>query len=294
MNNLLIEYSGSKVRILQADSKRITFIDQLEFVDSDFFYLEPKINFKKVNEFSDMLAAHLKKNNLSADSLKLVLDSRLAYISCIPIDFSDEPENINSSLIWELSNFYPESYKNYKINFQKINTESDGISILGNTLVIACHKNIAEVTRRISEISKLKITSINFDLFTAGNYICNYLGLGSFVSVGCKRDRVDVSFYIKGKISFFLPLLIKEDFQNVLLNEVNKVLSLPGFEEVSEICFYGDETTVNVFNQFESFNNGYKLKITDPFEQYNLDPAFLEDRVDKLYSYSFTSLFGLM
>lgn len=292
MSNLLVEYSGNKIRILQVDSEKITFIDQLEFVDSDFFYLEPKINFKKVNEFSDLLVTHLKKNNLFADSLKLVLDSRLAYINCIPIDYSDEVENINSSLIWELSNFYPESYKNFKINFQKINKESEELSILGNTLIIAYHKNIAEVTRRISEISSLKISSVNFDLFTAGNFITNNLGFNNFVSIGCKKERIDVTFYIKGKISFFMPLLVKEDFKNVILSEVKKVLSLPGYEEVGQICFYGDDSTINIFNYFESSTLKYKTQIADPFKKYNLDPVFLEDRIDKLQSYSFTPLFG--
>lgn len=294
MNHLLIEYSGNKIRILQVDSQKIVFLDQLEFVDSDFFYLEPKINFKKINEFSDLLVAHLKKNNLFADSLKLVLDSRLAYISCIPIDYSDEPENINSSLIWELSNFYPESYKNFKINFQKINAGSEDLAILGNTLVIAYHKNIAEVTRRISEISSLKINSINFDLFTAGNYICNNLGFKDFVSVGCKKDRVDLSFYVKGKISFFMPLFIKEDFQNMIIPEMKRVLSLPGFEDLNQICFYGDESTINIFNLFETFSSKYNTQITDPFMHFKLDPVFLEDRIDRLQSFSFTPLFGLL
>ena len=293
MNNLLFEYSGNKIRILRIDSDKIIFIDQLEFVDSDFFYLEPKINFKKVNEFSDLLVSHLKKNNLFADSIKFVLDSRLAYINCIPLDFKDEVENINSSLIWELSNFYPESYKNFKVNYQRINTNNGDLSLLGNTLIIAYHKNISEVTRRISELSSLKISNINFDIFTAGNFI-NKLNISNFVSVGCKKDRVDISFYLNGKISFFVPFFIKENQPMSILTEMRKILSLSGFEEVSDVFFYGDESTPNLFNFFESSKCKLNIHLTDPFRFYKLDSTLIEDRPDKLHSYSFAPLFGIM
>lgn len=293
MKNLLIEYSGNKIRILQVDSDKVIFIDQLEFVDSDFFYLEPKINFKKVNEFSDLLVSHLKKNNLIADCIKFVLDSRLAYINCIPLDFTDEVENINSSLIWELSNIYPDNYKNFKINYQKINSDNKEFSVFGNTLIIAYQKNIAEVTRRISEISSLNISSINFDIFTAGNYISKLKSL-NFVSVGCKKDRTDISFYVNGKISFFIPLLTRDNQPNSVFSEIKTILSHAGFEDVLDIYFYGDDSTLNLFNYFVSLKTNYKSHLTNPFSLYNLDPAFLEDRNEKLNSYSFTPLFGVL
>jgi len=228
-----------------------------------------------------------------ADCIKFVLDSRLAYINCIPLDFTDEVENINSSLIWELSNFYPDNYKNFKINYQKINCDNKELSLLGNTLIIAYQKNIAEVTRRISDISSLNISSINFDIFTAGNFISKLKAL-HFVSVGCKKDRIDISFYINGKISFFIPLLTKENQPNSVLAEIKNILALTGFEDVSDIYFYGDDSTPNLYNYFESLKTKYKSHLTNPFIFYNLDPAFLEDRNERLNSFSFTPLFGVL
>lgn len=293
MNNLLIEYSGTKIRLLQFNSERVIYLDQLEFVDSGFFYLEPKVNSKKVAEFTELLVSHLRKHNIIADAIKLVLDSRLAYISCIPLDFSDEAENINSSLIWELSNFYPENYKNFKINFQKINQGNDELAYLGNTLIVAYHKNIAEVTRRISEVSSLKISGVNFDIFTAGNFISKHYAK-NFVSIGVKSNRVDMTFYINGAVSFFLPINIRESNYDAVIEELKKMFLIPGYEEINNLFLYG-ESSAQVFLSFlEKANFKEKISLADPFGIYKPDSLFLENRADKLNSFSFTSVFGLL
>ncbi len=293
MNNLLIEYSGTKIRLLQFNSERVIYLDQLEFVDSGFFYLEPKVNSKKVSEFTELLVSHLRKHNIIADAIKLVLDSRLAYISCIPLEFSDEAENINSSLIWELSNFYPENYKNFKINFQKINQDNEELTFLGNTLIIAYHKNIAEVTRRISEVSSLKISGVNFDVFTAGSFISkNYAK--NFVSICVRNDRVDMSFYINGAVSFFMPVNVRESNFDVVLEELKKILLLPGYEEIKDIFLYGEDKAQALYSFLEKAKLKHKISLADPFEIYKPDSLFLENRSDKLQSHSFTSVFGLL
>lgn len=293
MNNLIIEYSGSKIRILQANAERVIFIDQLEFIDSGFFYLEPKINNKKVSEFTELLISHLKKRNIIADSLTLVLDSKLAYINCIPIDFSDEAENINTSLIWELSSYYPDTYKGFKINYQKINPGNEELAFLGNALVIAYHKNIAEVTRRISEVSSLKINSVNFDVFTAGKYVNKHIK-NNFIIAGIKKERVDVTFYLNGSISYFMPLNVKDNNFDTVIKELLKLKSHPGFEEISDVYVYGEDSVQVFKNSMDSFKSGLNTVITDPFAVYKPDPLLLENRHDKLMPYSFTPLFGLL
>lgn len=293
MNNLIIEYSGSKIRILQANAERVIFIDQLEFIDSGFFYLEPKINNKKVSEFTELLISHLKKRNIIADSLTLVLDSKLAYINCIPIDFSDEAENINTSLIWELSSYYPDTYKGFKINYQKINPGNEELAFLGNALVIAYHKNIAEVTRRISEVSSLKINSVNFDVFTAGKYVNKHIK-NNFITAGIKKERVDVTFYLNGSISYFMPLNVKDNNFDTVIKELLKLKSHPGFEEISDVYVYGEDSVQVFKNSMDGFKSGLNTVITDPFAVYKPDPLLLENRHDKLMPYSFTPLFGLL
>lgn len=293
MSDLLIEYSGNYIRMLQMENNSVKFIDQLEFIDSRNFYLEPKINHKKINDVTDLILNNLKRNNLFTDNIKFVLDSRLAFISCIPLDYSDEVENINSSLIWELSNYFPENYKNYKVTYQKINTSNKDLEYLGNTLIIAYHKNIAEITRRISEISSLKISNINFDIFSAGNYISN-LSHKNFAVLGCKKDRFDLSVYLNGKISFFIPVYLKENAKEILQSEIYKTLKLPGFEEINDVFLYGDNVCPKLLNLLSEFQWKYKFHLTDPFKDYSVDNSFLEDRVETLNSYSFTPLFGLI
>jgi Tfp pilus assembly PilM family ATPase len=278
--------------MLQIENNAVKFIDQLEFVDSRYFYLEPKINHKKINEVTELIMNNLKRNNLFTDNIKFVLDSRLAYISCIPLDYSDEVENINSSLIWEISNFFPENYKNYKVTYQKIVHKNKELEHLGNTLIIAYHKNIAEITRRISEISSLKISNINFDVFSAGAYLNNKSNK-NFAALGCKKDRIDLSVYSNGKISFFLPVYVKDNAKDVLQTEIYKILKLSGFEEIQDIFLYGDDVCPQILNMLEGFHWKYKIHLTDPFKEYSVESSLLEDRADILNSFSFTPLFGL-
>lgn len=292
MSDLYIEYSGNYIRMLQIENNVVKFIDQLEFVDSRYFYLEPKINHKKINEVTELILNNLKRNNLFTDNIKFVLDSRLAYISCIPLDYSDEVENINSSLIWEISNFFPENYKNYKVTYQRIVHKNKELEHLGNTLIIAYHKNIAEITRRISEISSLKISNINFDVFSAGACLNNRSNK-NYAALGCKKDRLDLSVYLNGKISFFLPVYVKDNTKDVLQTEVYKILKLSGYEEVQDVFIYGDDVCPQVLNMLEGFHWKYKFRLTDPFKDYSVDSSLLEDRAEALNSFSFTPLFGL-
>lgn len=274
------------------DNNTVKFLDQFEFVDARYFYLEPKINHKKISEVTELILNNLKRNNLFTDNIKFVLDSRLAYISCIPLDYSDEVENINSSLIWEMSNFFPENYKNYKVTYQKIIHSNKELDHLGNTLIIAYHKNIAEITRRISEISSLKISNINFDVFTAGSYL-THLSRKNFAVIGCKKDRLDLSVYLNGKISFFLPIYLRDNTKEILQTEVYKVLKLSGYEEISDIFVYGDDVCPKIISLLNEFHWKYKVHLTDPFKDYSIDASLLEDRVEQLNSFSFTPLFGL-
>jgi len=278
--------------MLQVENNTVKFIDQFEFVDARYFYLEPKINHKKISEVTGLILNNLKRNNLFTDNIKFVLDSRLAYISCIPLDYSDEVENINSSLIWEISNYFPENYKNYKVTYQKINHENKDLDHLGNTLIIAYHKNIAEITRRISEISSLKISNINFDVFTAGAYL-TLQSQKNFAVIGCKKDRLDLSVYLDGKLSFFLPVYLRDNVKDILQNEIYKILKLSGYEEISNVFIYGDSVCPNVLNIIDEFRWKYKLSLTDPFKDFSVDSSLLDDRVEPLSSYSFTPLFGL-
>jgi hypothetical protein len=278
--------------MLQIENNSVKFIDQFEFVDAKYFYLEPKINHKKISEVTGLILNNLKRNNLFTDNIKFVLDSRLAYISCIPLDYSDEVENINSSLIWEISNYFPENYKNYKVTYQKINHGNKDLDHLGNTLIIAYHKNIAEITRRISEISSLKISNINFDVFTAGAYLTQQ-SHKNFAVIGCKKDRLDLTVYLNGKISFFLPVYLKDNVKEILQSEVFKILKLSGYEEIGNVFIYGDSVCPNVMNIIDEFRWKYKVNLTDPFKDYNVDASLLEDRVEPLSSFSFTPLFGL-
>ncbi len=289
MNKAIIGYTGKYIRFLLVENgKNVRFIDQQEYTDAGIFFLEPKINHKRITELAGIIPAVFRKNNIHVDSASLVLDSKLAYLNMIPVDFTDEIENINSSLIWELSNFYPDTYKNFKISYQKIDANRDEYFYLGNTLIIAYHKNIGEITRRISELSSIRFTGINFDNFTAGKF---FLGRKEkdFILLGMKEDRTDVSHYLNGELRNYTGLFRHRESSDIN-PEIENLLKLPGFNGIKKIFVYGDEDSVK---NAEKLKTDYKeVVISDPFAHFALQDPHTD--IAELKPYSFTSLFGLV
>lgn len=290
MGRVAVQYSGKHIRILEiSDKKSIKYIDQFDYLDSSIFFLEPKLNPKRISELSDLLISNMRKNSVYTDAIELILDSRLAYISVIPVDFSDEIDNTNSTLIWELSNFFPESYKNFKITYQKLQNSGDKHGTLGNTLLVAYHKQIAEITRRLSELTSIKFNKINFDVFTAGLYFQN-TGTGNFICIGCKNDKTDISFYLGNKISYFTSLYMKEKQSGYYYEEINHILSLPDFGDISSIFIYGEEPAVSIFGYLNENKQKRQVLMPDPFSDSEFDNPY--DKLKNLPPFSFIPLFG--
>jgi hypothetical protein len=291
LGRVAIQYSGKNIRILEiSEKKSIKYIDQLDYLDSSVFFLEPKLNHKRISELSDLLITNMKKNSVYTDAIEFILDSRLAYISVIPVDFSDEIDNTNSTLIWELSNFFPESYKNYKITYQKLKNSEDKPGTFGNTLLVAYHKQIAEITRRLSELTSIKFSKINFDIFTAGLYFQN-TGISDFICIGCKNDKTDISFYKGNKINYFSGLYMKEKPSGYYYDEINRILNLAEFSEISNIYVYGEESAVSIYGYLSDNMQKRQVSMPDPFLNVNFDNPY--DKIKNLPSFSFVPLFGI-
>jgi hypothetical protein len=290
LGRVAVQYSGKHIRILEiSDKKSIKYIDQFDYLDSSIFFLEPKLNPKRISELSDLLISNMRKNSVYTDAIELILDSRLAFISVIPVDFSDEIDNTNSTLIWELSNFFPESYKNFKITYQKLQNTGNKYGTLGNTLLVAYHKQIAEITRRLSELTSIKFNKINFDVFTAGLYFQNAC-TGDFICIGCKNDKTDISFYIGNKIRYFTSLYMKEKQSGYYYEEISHILNLPDFSDISSIFVYGEEPAVSIFGYLNENRQKRQVLMPDPFINTEFDNPY--DKLKNLQSFSFIPLFG--
>jgi len=289
VNKIIIGYTGKHIKFLLVENgTKVSFVDQQEYADANIFFLEPKINHKRITELSSIISTVFRKNNFHFDTAGLVLDSRLAYMSMIPVDFTDEAENINSSLIWELSNFYPDTYKNFKISYQRIDSNKDEYAYLGNTLIIAYHKNIAEITRRLSELTGIKFTGINFDNFAAGKY---FLGKSEkdFILLGLKQEKTDIMHYFNGEIRNYTGLY-KNNETKFGSGEIENILKIPGFSGINKVFIYGEESAVQYG---EKINAEYKQTvIVNPFSNFSADSILQENAA--IIPYSFTPLFGLV
>ena len=114
------------------------------------------------------------------------------------------------------------------------------------------------------------------------------------MSVCVRNDRVDITFYINGAVAFFMPVNVRENNYDAVLEELKKMLHLPGFEEIKNIFLYGEEQASAFLSFLENGKLKHKINLADPFELYKPDSLFLENRSDKLHSFSFTSVFGLL
>ncbi|MCU0373149.1 MAG: hypothetical protein MUE56_07890 [Ignavibacteria bacterium] len=292
MGRVVIQYCGKHIRILEVSEKKtVKYIDQFDYLDSAIFFLEPKLNHKRISELSELLISGMRKNSVYTDTIEFILDTRLAYISVIPVDFSDEIDNTNSTLIWELSNFFPESYKNFKITYQKLQNGAENAETFGNTLLVAYHKQIAEITRRLSELTSIKFSKINFDVFAAGLYFQNS-GVRDFICIGCKNDKTDISFYKENKIRYFTSLYLKEKPSGYYYEEINGILNLPEFSGISSIFVYGEEAAISIFGKLDESMPKRRVLMPDPFSDVTFDNPY--DKLKNLHSFSFIPLFGIV
>lgn len=265
MKNINIGFSDNNCRVLILDeSKKIYFQDEFDLG----FKITDEVNFKKNKE--DTLRIFTEKLNSlqlpeSDKNVNVLLDTSLTFLNLFPFDFNEDKGNINSHILWELSNYYPLTYKDFLINYYRLHNNFFSESI-DEVLLIAVDRNIIEVIKNLCNGNGFRISNIDIDQIAVEKYLKEKYGtefeLQNVVLIGCKNNRLDYSLYINGKLAYY-------DFQitgmnnpgSFLIKQIEVLNSVTGYEGIAEIFLYGDEKLFQIRDILSEFYKELPVKL---------------------------------
>lgn len=261
----------------------------------DNLYSPNKLSDTALNEMSEQINEVLSKSKTTSHTSKLLLDTNYCFANVIPLDFTEGNDKINSNILWELSNYFPDSYKNYKISYHKLISDlySDNIK---ETLIVAIKNNFIEAVKKLSKQINIKISSIDIEHFSSEKYfraIRKNLFTGeTFFIIGCKKNRMDLSVINdSGCIGYDYILLEDSNYTDKLekfyLNAEEKYLD----RKINNIYLYGDETTSSVYKIINDLAKKSRLILSNPFYEIGITENVSSEIVSE--GYKFVPLCGL-
>ena len=294
-----ISLSDKSIRFLETNKdKKICFAHQI----TDNFELENIITQNKltdsyIDRASDEINKILKNSGTSAHTAKLVLETSQCFANVIPLDFSENKEKISSNILWELSNYFPEDYKHYKINYHKLLTESLTDSIK-ETLIIAVKSSKLDAIKKLSNRIDIKISSIDIEHFAAERYFRairkELITEENIVVIGCKKNRIDYSIInSKGCYAYsFITIEDDSNFQDKLIKAFIKFEEKYKDLDINNIYLYGDETTSAVYKIINDTSVNGRVILSNPFYEIGITDKVNTDIVSE--GYKFTPLCGIL
>lgn len=232
-------------------------------------YNQSKLSDTYINETAEMINGVIDKINATVNSSKLLIETNFCFANVIPLDINESPDKINSNILWELSNFYPDSYKNYKINYYKLSSylHSDNVR---EVLIIAIKNYLIEAIRKLSKQINIKIGAADVEHFASEKYFRyirkTLLNDEAILIIGCKRGRFDFSI-INRKECLGYDYFLSEDsnFQEKLINQYLKIEEKYRALNINNIYLYGDEVTSVAYKIINDIAKSSRLILSNPF-----------------------------
>ncbi|MCX6160094.1 MAG: pilus assembly protein PilM [Ignavibacteriae bacterium] len=299
MNTLSIGYTDRFLRFLGMNGdNRIVYADQIELYGTDEVFIQAKPKAKVIQQIGNLIKSTISKSGFRPERTAFALDSSIAFINEIPVDYSDDAGSINSNILWELSNYFPDSYKNYKVNYLKLAGGNDGDSRVRRTLIIAVHKNDAETVQRLSEIADIKFFITDIDHFSAPvyfSYINNYLNSNTeSIIIGSKKQRIDISTMRGGVMKHYDYTYTRDSAYSEQIKEIiSGIIESSSDFKIKSINLYGEDNTTRTGGYIEEICKGISIDISNPFKTLLSSEDYSGISPDEIRGYNFTSLAGL-
>ncbi|MEZ4688735.1 MAG: pilus assembly protein PilM [Ignavibacteria bacterium] len=265
MINLNIEFSDNTIRILRLDKlKRILSKDEvnISFSLSDETVMR-KDKFDLIHEFEDAISEVLKKdpeieNNDANVTAGILIGTEQTFLNVTPVDFEEDNSSVTSHIIWELSNYFPDTYKDFNVRYYRLNNNRVSENI-DDTLLIAINKKKLEFIKTLCDSSGIKIRNIEIDHIVIEKclkekYPDDIIGKTVLV-IGIKKGRVDFSLLSDGEIRYYdYACLGGSNLKYLVVNEINLLNSL--LFNIENMFIYGEDSN-NELREFlkEQFEN---------------------------------------
>jgi len=271
LDTLSLGFSENVLRILRLnDSGKIVFKDEIDlgFNMNDDEYLR-KNRDELVLSFTEKLSDLLRDETGSIDEAGVLIDTSQTFLNVFPIDFQEDQGSINTHILWELSNYFPGSYKEFNIKYYRLHNKylSDGID---EVLLIAVDKNKIEFIKNLCNGSGIKIKNVDIDQFIVEKCVREFypaeLKERTVLLGGCKNSRLDFSLITNEKIKYY-------DYENAGTSNINTLLvkqmnffnSMFNEDPPGIIFLYGDQNAEVVKNFLNEKFESLPVILIDPF-----------------------------
>ncbi|MCX7833855.1 MAG: hypothetical protein N2490_06570 [Ignavibacteria bacterium] len=299
MNTLLIGIYERTLRFLEINAQReITFIKS---VDTPFSFSEcfkfGNYDESFISEACSLLKSTLKNINLSNNKVFLLLDTSYSFLNVIPIDFNDSEPNISSFIVWDISNYYPENYKNFSVNYYKLENYkfAKGVKL---TLIVAIDNSILEIIRKIFHNCRIQINMFDLDHFSADKYansiFINNTNSKEIISIGCKRNKIEISITGQRNLRYYDFINFRDvNYKNKLTKLISGLKREVLSNRINNAMVFGEDYATDVCKFLSSKFSYINFKMPNPFEVFPFaDKCNINGKI-KTEGNKFIPLFGL-
>lgn len=251
MGILIFGFTGNVLRILELNESKIISVCEEITLKADIgedSYLK-----KNLKEFTDDVSEKLKAvfgNSLTERTAGIIIDTSQAFLTVIPLDFREDANSINSHILWELSNFFPDSYKDFNIKYYRLGNKLSDNNVC-EVLLIAINKNKTELLKNVCNSCGIKIKNLELDQFAVEKCLKeNYkaeISENTVVLIGCRNARLDFSLIVNGELKYYdYQIMEKPDFRNYLMRQLDFFEYEFNQYKPKKFFLYGEDLVTNI------------------------------------------------
>lgn len=248
-----------------------------------------------IYELSDIINSAIKTEGVDIESAGVTIDSSQAFINNIPVDFKEDPKSINSHLMWELSNYFPDEHQNFNIKYYKLEKKGYPENV-DEALLIAMDKNKTEFVKNIFMVLKFPLKIIDIDHFSSEKLLkYNYaseMANNDILLIGFRSNGMEMSVICNEKLKHYEFINSFNIADPALITSFLERMKIESDINIKKIFYYED----NILNRVPDLSNelnGLKLCILDPFLKLKLSRQLLSGKSTNENFSRFSALCGL-
>lgn len=302
--SLGISFSSDKIHFteLSRENKNI----KLNFFDTiglDINFEEElwkyKSNQKILTNVSNEIQKILNKRGINFSNISLTISTSQAFMLILPIDLTDRKSTLNTKIYWELSNYFPDNYKDFVVNTYRLNSFMP-VSNCDEVLIIAVLNNTLEFVKRVSKLCNIKLNLIDIDHFSAEfalrkNYL-NLINNNNVLLIGIKNGRFDFGYIVKGKYKHYSysKYYSEPEYNLTMVKKIKSFMqSSVAADGVDSVYLYGDGIKESVINSIKKLEMFKKVEVINPFESISASNEYLQNDELRKNQYIYTTSCGV-
>jgi len=298
LEKLVLSFSDEYIRAIGINNlNEIILIEEVASIidfGKDISYY--KNNTTILSEISQLISSILNTDISKIKKTGVVIDSAQAFLNIIPVDSNDDEKTVNSQIMWEISNYFPETYNDFNIKCLRLSNHKYSGNI-DEALLIAIDKFKIDFCRKVCAELRLNLKAVEIDHFAAEKVLSDAYKekiSANVLLIGFKNERIDLSVVNKGKIRYY-EYINKDDneyHERFIHTLKNLPLNIPDLN-LKDIFIYGGDLTVNIDDSVMEIFKNVPVTVIDPFYKIKLSRELLSEKSGDKNLHRFTPLCGL-